>query len=537
MRRLRLLGALALLLPLAGCDLATWSHQVVRARKATLAGDTAGARAAWRLAMEAAYRMDSPERRFRALLALAELAQGAGDLEAAARHLERALILVEGLYGDEAPELLEVLPLLAACSLEAGDLGRSEAVHRRWVAVVEAHPAEVTGRRTPARIALARVLADRGELPEAIQKYENALSWFRDEGGTRPEVITIQLALSRLELDRGQVDDALELAVRAADRIPGAADPPPALGAAVAQAEAWALLHQPTLRPQRISAARERARKLVAGSSDEARVLSVDRRLEATMAWMQGRLEAALELAEEGYGQALATDPPDREETWASALTLARLLEQVGPLPRADALYQRALEETVAMRGERHPRSAAIHLARARIAMVRGLQEEAADLLDIAEGDLELTWGTDLTRRFLLPGRARLELAAGRLDAALEAIREAARRWRSLGEGADPDARAEVLTILAAAHRRAGKHREAGKFASQAYRVLLQRYGDEHPAPIEPLVELARANHTLGQTDRARKAFSRALPLVEAFLDASHPWTRELPALAEELGL
>lgn len=533
----RLLFLLPLAMALTGCDLATWSNHLVRARRATLAGDTATARVAWETALEAADRLESPGRRLQALRALANLAKDGGEPEVAAGHLERALVLVERVHGAQAPELLQVLPDLAARTQEAGDLGRSEAAHRRWVAVVEAHPPGVTGRRAPARAALARVLWDQGELPEAIQKYESVLSWIREEGGSRPEAVAVQLALSQLERTRGQVGEALELAIRAADRVPGGADPSPALQAAVAQAEAHALLRQPKVLPERVEAARVRARKVVAGTSEEARVRARDRRLAVKLAWVQGRLDAARELAEEGYGAALALDPPDPIEFRAAALTLAELVAHVGPLKRAEALYRRALEETARTRGARHPQCAEIRLALARIALVRGHLDEADDQLGRAEADLDLTWGTDITRRWILPLRARLELARGRGEAALTAIREASRRWRALGKKADPDAQAEVRVVLAAAHRIAGKPKEAGQFASQGYRLAKQRYGSDHPAPIETLAELARANHALGKRQRAQQALARALALAEAFLEPSHPWRQELPALANELGL
>lgn len=535
MRRLALLVPLAM--ALAGCDLTTWSHQMVRARRASLAGDAAGARAAWTTAMDAADRMDSPRRRCRALLALAELAHQAGDPATAAAHLERAVLLVERLYGDEARELLQVLPRLAARTLEVGDLGRSEAVHRRWVAVVEAHPAHYTGRRAPPRVALAHVLRIQGKLPAALEKYESALSWMRDEPGTtRPEAAAVQLALSQLELERGAVGAALELAVRAADRIPGAAEPLPEVRAAIAQAEATALLRLGEVPLAQVEAARERARTLVAGTSAEAAVLARDRRLEVRLAALRGNLEAARELAEEGYTAALARDPPDPDEDREATLELAGLLARTGPLDRAEALYRQVLEDTAVRRGERHPIGARVRLALTRIALLRGRGKEAAAELARAEEDLELRWGTDFTRRVVLPTRARVEAAQGDGEAALRSAREAARRWRALKKG-DTEALADVLVVLAQAHRAAGQPEEALKYAEQATRGLRRRFGEEHPAPLEALVEVARAAAAAGRTPRAREAITRALELAEAFLDPTHPWRQQVPALATELGL
>ena len=535
----RALFAVALALPLAGCDLADWSRHRVRAARAEAHGDRIEASAQWQRALDAAERMDSPRRRLQALRTLATLATRAEDPGAAMAHLERALVVAERLHGAAAPELVPTLRELGARSRDAGDLGRSEAVHRRWVEVTETHPATSTGPRAPPRIALAEVLAERGKLSQAIEKYESGLSWLRDEveGWSLDDAVPrVRLALSRLELFRGRVDDALELAVRAADLPPGRAKPSPALAAAIAQAEAEALLAQPQVAIDRVEAARERARTVSAGTPDEASVLARDRRLEVALAYLRGRLDAARELAEESYGEALARDPEDPAETRAATLALADLVAQVGPLSRAEALYQRLLEADAAARGADHPRVAEDRLALARLALGRRDLDAAAAQLDQAEPDLERAWGIDLTRRKLGPLRARWHLARGESSLARPRIAEAARRWRALGD-ADPDAWAEVQVVLARTHRQTGNATEAGKAASRAYRVGKTRYGEEHPATLEALMELARAHHDLGQRARAQQALGRALELAEAFLAPTHPWRRELPALADELGL
>lgn len=238
-----------------------------------------------------------------------------------------------------------------------------------------------------------------------------------------------------------------------------------------------------------------------AGPSDSLRVVTiVDRGMQAA--------------------RSLDADPEAQSELFQ---TLGSIYQALGNMPRADSLFQSALDHRRDRLGPDHPEVAASLVALGLLRVDQARFEEAERLI---------REGLDKSRRALPPGHpiiAQATVALGKVlvergayDSAI-AVLESGVRQSSGGNGksATPDL-ASGLTELASAHFYAGHYDASDSLNRIVLAMNSQLYGERHPSVADGLINLGASQVERGHYDRAEALYRQALDITQAWYGPDH---------------
>jgi tetratricopeptide (TPR) repeat protein len=428
-----------------------------------------------------------------ALEALARLRLAQGDPAGAEKLVRQSLALTGAALGDRHLETADGHELLGRV-LQRGGRRLSDAAESFSQALAtvvhvlgDEHP-----RAAELRIDLAEVHEALGRTGDAVEGVREALALLdRHPGDVRYEQMHACLALARLRLEAGGLDEAAAL-VRRAGALADQLAPDPFL-------QGPALLLDLQLRVVRGEAAEaaalsERAERVLAGlpPAHWLRMQAVAHR--AGVARLEGDPARAVALArdlarhvEEAHGE--------RSPWLPGALGfLGEQLQDAGDFPESERAYERALTLQRRLLGPEH--------------------------LDLAA---------------TLRGLARLHLARGNPGAAEVRYREALDIRRGCLGDSHPDT-AQSLTDLASLAHMAGNLIAAESLFRQALRLLQDGRGPTHADTLVCLHGLARLLGTVGELVRAADLLEGALARVEEQHPHRPPLQHALAALANARG-
>jgi serine/threonine-protein kinase len=212
---------------------------------------------------------------------------------------------------------------------------------------------------------------------------------------------------------------------------------------------------------------------------------------------------------------------------------LGTLYEAEERLREAEALYRRSLalreslgHDPAAIARGRH-NLARVLLAMGRVDDARALAREALS------ARLQLHPAGHPERFDTLVLLARIDVAAGRQDAALQRLAEV---------GAEADAQAPTPQLLARWHEARAEQADsigetdaARDWRAQQVDVLAALLADDHPTLARARLQQAALLLELGQAGPARALLDAAAPVLERSIDAGGPTRQQLARLQQEL--
>lgn len=390
----------------------------------------------------------------------ARLAEDRGDLDAARKELESAIV-----YDDRSPELRLAL---AWAHARADELDRATEQLDR---VLQAAPGD-----PDALLLLGKIRAAQHRRREAVDALEKSVA-------ARPGEPEAWLMLVRLHADFGEFDRAEKIAARFAKAHPSS-------GAA------WRLLARLSGDRRRPAAARQYLRRAAALEPDHVPAL-------LQLADLEERLGDPAE-AVRIYGQVLALEPTEGQ----ALLGAARLALRTGDEAGARAYFQQLLGTA------RDPIRAALlvvgawrqtHRPQEALAVLDAASEAGDPRLAFARGVLLASMGrcgeAVAALDSIPPETGPLQVAAsarkadclslaGRHTEAIEALRSGLEHLR--GGGGDPE---DLVAVVPDIYRRAGR-------SGDGVEALLPVAG-AHPGDAAVAVALARTLQDAGRTDQA----------------------------------
>lgn len=216
--------------------------------------------------------------------------------------------------------------------------------------------------------------------------------------------------------------------------------------------------------------------------------------------------------------RALDRDPAVQAELYQN---LADIYRKLGDLPRAEELFNAALERRRELTGHS---SAEVAETTTRLALLR------ADQARLEEAERLGREALDMSRLTLSPGHPVVAAATEGLGRILEEkgeyakaipLLEDAARQRSSAHHSVADL-AGTLYELASAYFYAGRYKEAEALNRRVLGMERQVYGDRHPRVAEVLVNLGAIQQDLGNYPEAERLHRQALEITRKFYGEAH---------------
>jgi CHAT domain-containing protein/Tfp pilus assembly protein PilF len=405
----------------------------------------------------------------------------AGQYAEAVPYVERAVVLQQGVYGEEHPRVATTLHLLALIHGRQGHSAKALQLLERGLTMKEAALGKEHPEVAELLNSLARIHAHQGQYLKAVPLYERTLE-IREAalGKSHPDVAESLRDFAGLYAAQGQYVKAVQLMERAVavlEAARGEKHPDVAI-----LLQSLAVLYQG-----------------------------------------QGQYARAEPLLE----RALAIEEAARGESSLEAATvlqrLASLYEENGQYARAEPLYERALAIQEAARGRSHPdvadmlnALAGLHQQRAQYARAEPLYERALAIQEAARG------GTHPDVAGTLGRLASLYQKQGQYARAEPLYERALAIQEAVHGGSHPDV-AIVLSKLASLYQKQGQYARAEPLYERALAIQEAARGKEHLGVAIALKNVAGLYAAQGQYARAEPLYERALAIWEVALGRQHP--------------
>lgn len=380
--------------------------------------------------------------------------------------------------------------------------------------------------------ALARRLADAGELDAAAEMFERALLLReRESGPDAPETLALLDAYADVLLESRRFAEAEAVARRAfeiRDRtpLPDASSTWPSLARIAA-----ALRHQGRL-DEAESVQRELIARLDAALGPNSSTALATRVGLSGILTAQQRFEDAISLLEQTLATADHALGPDHPQTMFAANTLGLLLQDLDRSSEADPLLRRVLAYRERARGERHPETlTALHFLAFNERLLGRFASAEALYLRALRGWEEVAGRNAVPTLRTVNNYGRLLVEMGRLEEAGEQYRRA---YAGLSAALGADARI-TLVVLANLAQLAERQGDIGLAEERIRDVLTVReraFGPDDSDTLTALHGLGGILAEQGRYGEAEIAYRRALEGRERVLGPLH---RETLATVNDL--
>jgi serine/threonine protein kinase/tetratricopeptide (TPR) repeat protein len=379
------------------------------------------------------------------------------------------------------------------------------------------------------------------ELEEALRRtiartYHGLASWEKAErqmratldstrrrlGGDSRDTLLAQGELANILRERGRIDEALPLALQAADglaRVLGPAHPDTLVnGIYLAHAYLAAGRLAESISLHEAILERRRSRH----APDHLDILNSISNL-ADAYRLAGRIDAAIAMGEESVSRSTARLGPQSPDTLAARNNLAIAYLAAGRTTRAIEMFEESVSRSTARLGPDHPDTLNY---RSNLASAYLTADRPAEAIAVEERTLEVraaTLGAD--HPATLVSRNNLASAyrnAGRTAEAI-AMHEVTFKLSEAKLGADHPDTITAQNNLALAYSAAGRSAEAITMGEEVLRQKISRLGANHPETLNSRNNLASYYLWAGRTTPAIAQFEEALGLMAAKLGADHP--------------
>ena len=476
---------------------------------------------------------DEPESAARLGATIAEVYAALGDPKAAIARGEKALALISADTPERALLRADVLEILGSTY---DDTERFDDARRAGEEVLT-----LRQRYSPDdHFNIARALADlgnaavrRGDNAAARSYFDRAIAEFARVPNADPiETGNVLRGLSEIDLDDGKTADAVAHAQQSLDMV--AALPP----LSPERIEPWRTLARaqlahgdPALAVTLLTHALDVARASL--GEESTKVSNVENDL-AVAFNAQGRYREAIEHEEKSIAIDEKLRPGERVATAFTVINLGSIYENMGDYEKSESLMRQGLAVIEAETPD-EPQLDFFRANLSRTLMFRGKLDESRKLLEQSlkgiaarDGESNFGYGLELFRL------ARLELAAGNLDAAVQSARDAGHVVDSLLPQQHP-LRAQLLVINGMIARQRNDLPGAQQNFESAEAMQLALHD---PDPVSLAITRMRLGSVLlarGDIVGARRRLDESLPILENALIPAANELKEAHTVKDEL--
>ena len=459
---------------------------------------------------------DEPESAARLGATIAAVYAALGDPKAAIARGEKALALINGDTPEHALLRADILEILGSAYDDTERFDDARRAGEEVLTLRQRYAPDDHFNLARARADLGNAAVRRGDNAAARAYFDRAISEFARVQNVDPvETANVLRGLAEIDIDDGKTADAVAHAQQSLDVV--AALPP--------------------LSPERIEPWRTLARAQIAHGDPGSAITVLTHALDVARASLgedstkvsgiendlavafnaQGRYREAIAHLEKSIAIDEKMRPGERVATAFNVINLGSIYENMGDYDMAESLMRQGVA-TIEAETPDEPQLDFFRANLSRTLMFRGKLDESRKLLEqslkgIAARDGESNFGYGLELYRL----ARLELAAGNLDAADQAARDAERTVDPLLPAQHP-MRAQLLVLhgMIARERNDMAAAQQDLESGEAMQLALH-----DPDPVSLAITRMRLGRTLlarGDVAGAKRHLDESLPVLESAL-------------------